>query len=151
MKNLEYHLKFENSSEYSKKIRKHIQETLSYLKHIKLVRMPSDETISKSQFRLIPNQTLNSVKAKSNFYVTQEKFTLIFDLDETLIHVSSDGRAADAYIPVKLKEGQQLEVLLINSSSESISARLCEIFYKGSSLPASWSAGLQGTRNMRTT
>ena len=44
--------------------------------------------------------------------MTVERFTLIFDLDETLIHVSNDGSNADAYIPVKLKDGRTFKVTI---------------------------------------
>lgn len=81
---------------------------------MKTVRKPSDETIAKSQFRLIPN---DPTKAKST-YRSSEKFTLIFDLDETLVHVSNDGRPADAYIPIKFQDGKKIEVLLINQARD---------------------------------
>lgn len=67
MKNLEYHLKFESNSEYSKKVRVHLEETIAGLKYISQIRKPSDETIQKSQFRLIPNDNLVGHKKSSNF------------------------------------------------------------------------------------
>ena len=65
MKNLEYHLKFDTNSEYCKKIRLHLEETIAGLKHVSEVRKPSDETISKSQFRLIPNDTIKGLRTST--------------------------------------------------------------------------------------
>ena len=63
MKNLEYQLRFDNKSEYSKKILTHLEETLASIKYIKTIRKPSDETIQKSQFRLIPNDLVKDAKS----------------------------------------------------------------------------------------
>ena len=51
MKNLEYHLKFENSSDYSKKTKKHLLDTFASIKYLMTLRKPSDETLAKSKFQ----------------------------------------------------------------------------------------------------
>ena len=70
MKNLEYHLKFDTNSEYCKKVRLHLEETIAAMKLMSQMRKPSDETISKSQFRLIPNDTVKGLRT-STILVTQ--------------------------------------------------------------------------------
>lgn len=51
MKNLEYHLKFENSSEYSKKTKKHLLDMFASIKYVMTVRKPSDDILAKSKFQ----------------------------------------------------------------------------------------------------
>lgn len=62
IKNLEYHLKFENSSSYCKKVLLHLEETLAGIRHVNEIRKPSDEAICKSQFRLIPNDSVKGLR-----------------------------------------------------------------------------------------
>lgn len=43
--------------------------------------------------------------------VTVEKFTVVFDLDETLSHTTENKEGADAFIPVTTPEKKQIKVV----------------------------------------
>lgn len=68
MKNLEYQLKFENNSDYSKKTKKHLIDTFASIKYILTVRKPSDETIAKSKYQCaqLPNMSKSQSTASND-------------------------------------------------------------------------------------
>ena len=61
---------------------------------------------------------LQDLKKKKlvKFKFIKELKTIIFDLDETLIHVSKSTKGADFKIPVKLKDGKIIKVKFLGNS-----------------------------------
>lgn len=123
MKNLEYQLKFESQSEYSTRVKKHLEETFRAIKLIQGVRKSSDETVNKSQYRCIPNEAGRGV-SKSRLRLRLESFTLVFDLDETLTHLSENTKSADAILPIHLPDGSTVKVEDVHPVRTSLPAFL---------------------------
>ena len=128
MKNLEYHLKVDITSDYSKKTKKHMLDTFASFKYISTVRRPSDETIAKSKFQCAMLQ--NTSKKLT--------FTIIFDLEDTLVHISETLPNAEVFIPVVTQDKKNKKLGLfkrpfIKEAISKLKDLNCEIFV--------WSSG----------
>lgn len=111
MKSLQYYVGLKNSpNKMAKLFREHFIQTIAAFKFIGKLRMPSDEMLNTMKVNCARlTETLRESKKKIFSFL--ETKTLIFDLDETLIHVSCDNiEEATFKMPIKMKNGEVKKV-----------------------------------------
>ncbi len=125
MRNLEYHMRCDSKSAYAQKVKEHLEENFRAIKESMKLRKPTDETLVLAQLRCPPPQ--------------KKRYTVVLDLDETLVHVVTSPRAqgSDHQALVLLADGQRAQVsVFVRPFLAELVAKLkprCEI--------AVWTAG----------
>lgn len=119
MKSLEYYLnlsknnnKSSQTSPFCQIYKEHFVQSVAAFKFIARLRIPGDEIMSTIQVKLAELSSRNTSKLQQ-FEVTLtvlESRTLIFDMDETLIHVNTKLEGAAFKIPIKNKDGETNKV-----------------------------------------
>lgn len=103
MKALKYHLSVKNKTPVGKLYCSHFLQSIAAIKYIQTLRPISDEAIQKSRVNCA---RLNEEQIQSSLaLVNSEKKTIVFDLEETLLHISLNTEGADMIVPVKKKDG----------------------------------------------
>jgi Dullard-like phosphatase family protein len=105
-KNLQYYIRYNSKSEFAKKTVAHFKESFEAIRYSLTLRKPSDEIIAKSKLKMMG---FAGAHPHCNFLLLV-KHTLVFDLDETLIHVSETHKQGDCYIPLITKDGGKITV-----------------------------------------
>lgn len=132
MKSLEYHIKFDTVSAHGKRAYTHLIETFASVKYAQTVRKPSDETMLKSKYHLANAEEGQAQITKSKINLTIDGFTIIFDLDDTLTHISQNSKGADAFLPVTNSDGNKVVLGVfyrpfLKDSIEKLKKAGCEI------------------------
>lgn len=98
--NLEKYLRRSNDSDYFAQIyREHFQQTFQAMKFCRYMNQPDAKTLAKKKVYL-PKKEIH-----------RNKKTLVFDLDETLIHCNdSPMKRSDVKLPIKFPNGDVIEV-----------------------------------------
>jgi Dullard-like phosphatase family protein len=98
MRNLEYHMRCDSKSSYAKKVKEHLEDNFKAVKESMKLRKPTDETLVLAQLRCPPP--------------LKKRYTVVLDLDETLVHVMTSPKApgADHQAHVVLPDGQRAQV-----------------------------------------
>jgi hypothetical protein len=87
----------------------HFVQSLAGLKYIQTLRKPTDQTMNSLKLHCA-KLTNQQIRCKKSLIFFSAKKTLIFDLDETLIHVSQTTKDSNFRIPIKLKTGKVVKV-----------------------------------------
>lgn len=98
MRNLEYQMRCDSKSAYSLKVRSHLEENFKAVKEALKLRKPTNETLSLIQLRCPPPKKGN--------------YTVVFDLDETLVHIVTSPKDPESVLTVyvKLPDGNRAKV-----------------------------------------
>lgn len=112
------------------KYKEHCMQTAAALNFIRRLDLPSEKELEemKSKEWLDFNQKMDLK------FGEKRKKTLIFDLDETLIHVAKKTKGCEFKIPVKMKEGNTVKVRKKNSSLKKFNFFSLKFFEKKFSL-----------------
>lgn len=88
------------------KYKEHFMQTVAALKFISKMELPNEEILEslKSKKWLEFNEKMEREEGR------KRKKTMIFDLDETLIHVAKKTRGCEFKIPVTMKDGKVVKV-----------------------------------------
>lgn len=98
MEQLKYHHALKNlDNETTKKFKEHFVRNLASIKFIKTIRVPSIDNVIKSRMQLAK---LEDSLERSKF-ILQETKTVVFDLDETLVHISTKVEGADLQLSIR--------------------------------------------------
>lgn len=125
MKSLQYYYNLKTPDcEEAKRFKQHFLQSLASIKFLKKLRIPSMDNLIKSRMQLAK---LENKLSESRSWCYIEPKTVIFDFEETLVHISKENTGADIILPVKklgFKAGEAAQVIQVvynNPSSEFIS------------------------------